>query len=48
MFGQDTTKFQRVDFNLIPCATCNITLQQVLDYLGPVKIVLMHNKPYFD
>ena len=48
IFGQDTTKFQRVDFNLLPCSTCNVSLQQVKDYLGPVKLVLLHNKPYFD
>ena len=25
--GQDTTKFSRVDLNLVPCETCNVTLK---------------------
>jgi len=32
----------------VPCTTCNVSLQQVKDYLGPINIVFMYNKPYFD
>jgi hypothetical protein len=48
VYGQDTTKFSRIDLNLVPCATCNVTRQQIESYLGAVTFSFMFNSPYFD
>lgn len=52
IFGQDTTRFKAIDLNLIPSSkwnvTGNVTEKVIKDYLEMSRIILLHNKPYFD
>jgi len=48
IFGEgDTTDFRRLDINLIPPANPMHTLEETIDYMGPLDFVVYHNTNRF-